>query len=207
MEDYAKYVEGKTISAVGRARPFADQSAEIGKSDLIMVTSSFGETVTEYYSRCNITVMNRHHARLLVQDPSIGSKMAVDWVLLRTPKFHPSGKFKSRVVGGPAYFEGAGNQIPIFLNDIVRFKPDSVYVYGTDLYLSGYDTTRPSGNFYDLEKWKSSIIEHNQPKVRRYYQLMCELYPFIIPDERLDRILGMSDKKFWSELSDAWGGL
>jgi hypothetical protein len=204
---YAEYVDGKTIAAVARAKPDGDQSADIGSKDLIMVTSYFGETVPEYYSRCDITVLNRHHARMLVEDPSIGDKMSVDWVLLRTPKFHPSGNFQTRVVGGPAYFEGAGNQIPIFLNDIVRFSPAAVYVYGTDLYLSGYDLTRPAGDIYDFEKTKANIIEHNQPRVRRYYQLMCELYPFIIPDARLDRILGMSDNEFLSELSDVWGGL
>ena len=207
MNRYGQYVDGKTIAAVGRAKPNGDQSVDIGSKDLIMVASYFGETVPEYYSRCDITVLNRHHARMLVEDPSIAERMKVDWVLLRTPKFSPSGEFKTRVVGGPAYFEGAGNQIPIFLNDIVKFSPASVNVYGTDLYLSGYDLTRPAGDIYDFEETKANMIKHNQPKVRRYYQLMCELYPFIIPDVRLDRILGMSDNEFLSELSDVWGGL
>jgi hypothetical protein len=204
---YARYVDGKTISVVGRATPFKDQSAEIAEKDLICVTSYFGESVPEYYSRCEISVFSRYNAKQMRDDAEKSERLSLDWALLRTPKYMPTGKFKTRVVGGPAYFFNLGNQVPIFINDIVKFSPEKVTIYGTDLYLSGYDTTRPQGDVGDFKKWKDSVVEHEQPKNRRYYQLMCELYPFIVPDERLDRILGMTDSNFWSELSDVWGGL
>jgi hypothetical protein len=204
---YAEYVDGKSIAAVGRAKPFGDQSKEVSGHDLIMVTGYRGEVVPEYYSSCNITVQNRFSAQKLRDTPGLAESLKVDWFLFRTPKFMPTGSFNTRVVGGPVYFNNLGNQIPIFLNDIVRFRPSKVTVYGTDFYLSGYDTSRPDGDQADFDNWKNSIVEHDQPRVRRYCQLMCELYPFIVPDVRLDRILGMSDSEFWSELSDVWGGL
>jgi hypothetical protein len=202
---YAEYVDGKTIAAVGRARPFKDQSGEIGRHNLVMVTSFDGKFVPEYYSRCNISVFNRGHARNMVHNPEASSRLALDWVLLRTAKFRPSGRFVSRLAGGVPYFGGLGNQIPIFLNDIVRFKPDRVTVYGTDLYLSGYDESRPgAGQQPDREAWRQTVWEHDQPRVRRYYQLMFELYGFLVPDSRLDTIIGMSDRAFLSALEEAW---
>jgi hypothetical protein len=207
MQEYAEYVNGKSIAAVGRARPFADQSAEVEAHDLVFVTSFKGAVVPEYHKRCDISVYNRHAAYWLRQKKSRARLLGVDWFLFRTSRVAPPSGVNTRIVGGPAFFGGLGNQVPIFLNDVVRFYPSKVTVYGTDLYLSGYDTTRPDGDVSDLEGWRASIIEHDQPRVRRYYQLMFELYPFLAADSRLDRILGMSDSQFWLELSEAWGGL
>ena len=207
MEEYAKYVNGKTIAVVGRARPFADQSDEVEAHDAVMITSYRGITVPKYHSRCDISVYNRDAASWLREKKSRARLLNVEWFLFRTARVEPPSGVKTRIVGGPAFFGGLGNQVPIFLNDIVRFSPSKVTIYGTDMYLSGYDLSRPDGDVVDLAGWKASIVEHDQPRVRRYYQLMCELYPFIVPDVRLDRILGMSDKEFWTELSEAWGGL
>jgi len=207
MEEYARYVDGKSIAIIGRAKPFADQSAEVEAHDLVAITSYTGFVIPEYHARCNISIYNRHAARWLLEKKSRARLLNVDWFLFRTGKVPPPPSVKSRIIGGPAFFGGLGNQVPVILNDIVKFFPSKVSLYGTDLYLSGYDTERPFGNVADFETWKAGTIEHDQPRVRRYYQLMCELYPFIAPDVRLDRILGMSDKEFWSKLSDAWGGL
>jgi hypothetical protein len=207
MEEYAKYVNGKTIAVIGRARPFADQSAEVEAHDLVTVMSHNGQMVSRYYRRCNISVFNRVAATWLREKKSRARLLGVEWFLFRTAKIEPPSGVKTRIIGGPAFFGGLGNQVPVFLNDIVRFNPAKVTLYGTDLYLSGYDKERPWGNLGNFETWKRGTIEHEQPKVRRYYQLMFELYPFLAADSRLDRILGMDDKEFWSELSEAWGGL
>jgi hypothetical protein len=207
MSEYAEYVNGRSIAVVGRARPFADQSAEVEGHDLVAVTSYNGTAVPEYHSRCDISVYNRRAAAWLREKKSRARLLGVEWFLFRTGRVEPPSGVKTRIIGGPAFFGGLGNQIPVFLNDIVRFSPSRVSIYGTDLYLSGYDTTRPWGNLGDFEAWKQGTIEHDQPKVRRYYQLMCELYPFIVPDVRLDRILGMTDSEFWAELNRVWGEL
>jgi hypothetical protein len=207
MEEYAKYVNGMTVAIIGRAAPFADQSGEVEAHDRVAVTSFKGVTVPEYHRRCDISVYNRVAAKWLREKKSRAALLGPEWFLFRTPKVEPPRNVKSRIVGGPAFFGGLGNQVPIFLNDIVRFYPSKVSMYGIDMYLSGYDLERPDGGVYGFERTKQNMIEHDQPRVRRYYQLMCELYPFIVPDSRLDRILGLSDSEFIGELSDVWGEL
>jgi hypothetical protein len=207
MEEYAEYVNGQTIAVVARARPFKDQSAEVEAHDRVFVTSYDGKVVQQYHRRCDISIYNRHAARWLREKKSRARLLGVEWFLFRTAKVPPPTNVKTRIIGGPAYFRGLGNQVPIFLNDIVRFNPAKVTIYGTDLFLSGYDTERPAGDVYDFAQTKANMIEHDQPRNLRYYQLMCELYPFIVPDERLDRILGLTEAQFISELSEAWGGL
>lgn len=205
MGRFADFVENKTVAIVGPALAPYDQSLEVDSHDVVYrigFRHDLGKTVPGYGERIDAVFYNAENSRKMILGLYNDFIKDIPYVLLkRDPKVRTSKKYE--VLDLP--FTKA-NQIPIALDNLLKWNPKKITVFGADIYLGGHETAYDK-NYLDRTRdrdWWGVQIHDPQENHNFLRNLYLDNQEMIVGDERFVEACKLTPDQYWERLKEAW---
>jgi hypothetical protein len=205
-ETYRELIEGKRVAAVGPAPAPYDQSAEVDAHDVVIRFGFDHWPWPGYGERVDVVGLDGHHSGLFLQGrPHVPIPDGVWCVLKMAPN-----------VGWPrvhtADWQHGGNpfQLTLMLNDLRRFNPADVTVFGANFYVephrayteSDYEFQQSADQVVGKE-WAHFVLgktqtadDHHPKRDMALIRAIRAEFGWPNGDERFMNVLGMSDEEY-----------
>jgi hypothetical protein len=204
MSNFEQYVAGKTIAVVGPAPLVGNQRAEIDAHDIVYRVASYADR-TDYTERVDIAFLNGDAGRKILDEDYDHCRPYIDnaawWVYKsKSRAYRPQGN--ERVCHAAPNVKNM-NAITAILWDLTHFHPESVTVFGSDLYAAGPGKSylhnhdpRPAG------RQAQGIIMHHPMQQFRAHQAV-QRTGLIAGDDRYLAAVSMTEEQYKAVI-DQW---
>jgi len=218
-QDYAKYIEGKSIAVVGPAPSGEETAADIDAHDVVVRFKYRGKNYLadskEFGTRVNVSYYNNHVARTISELENHDFFDHLDYVVFKDIKFtfqkNLQKNHRVRIMFSPDdfFFLGSSNISPQVLYDLLHYRPSKIKVFKVNFYLSekvhyqGYKhkpVKKTSSNYMYL--WNEFAI-HN-PLTQLNFTRNLWHSGQIEVDHACEAVLRLSDEKYMSKLEDIY---
>jgi len=153
MSNFEQYVAGRTVAIVGPAPVIGDQRAEIEAHDIVYHVASYAPN-NLYTDRVDVAFLNGQVGREILDTKWDACRSVIDradwWVYKNknSRAYRPHGNQRHAHLADNVK---NCNAITAMLWDLTYFHPESITVFGTDLYAAG------PGKVYAAEYKKSGV--------------------------------------------------
>jgi hypothetical protein len=199
---YRELVEGKRVAAVGPAPAPYDQSAEVDAHDVVIRFGFDHWPWSGYGDRVDVVGLDGHHSGLFLAGRLPVTVPDGVWCVL---KMAPNVGWP-RVHTADWPYGGNPMQLTLILNDLRRFNPADVTVFGADFF------TTP-GQAYQQDDWEfeasltrdfmmlnlgktGTVHDHHPKQDIAHIRAIREEHGWPNGDARFMHVLGMSDDEY-----------
>jgi hypothetical protein len=203
-------LRGRTVAIVGPAQPSADLATEIDSFDLVVRTNFFSTVDARAGSRTDISYYNNlrlgtRGAEIRNVAPSLSWLIPIRSSVAKVREVVPEHPgVRAGHNGRKLFVEGHPLAMPCILNDVLRFRPGRVKLFGTDFYTAPCAYDKAYHTHVGSDSLSFSLRNHEPFSSFKFVQHVRNA-GLIEADGVADQVLNMSTEQYAARLQQLYG--